>query len=134
MNNLSWQYIKQLKDTNAIAKLAATVGITLSEDVVSFLKQHNGGRPDKKCFDTNLSKERMIKSLLSFNEDDRGSAHAVVPALKKDKSGLFPFASDPGGNYICIDAAGKIVFWLHETNEVEAISNSFTEFFLALYN
>jgi len=133
MNNLNWQYVKPLQNPDAIAQLATETGVKLPDDIVSCLQQHNGGRPDKKSFDTKQSHERVIKSILSFNKDDKGSAYIVVDVLKKEKPGIFPFASDPSGNYICVSTTGEIVLWLHETNDVEAVAKNFSEFLASLY-
>jgi cell wall assembly regulator SMI1 len=132
-SNLNWQYVKPLQDPNAIAQLASEAGVKLSADIIADLREHNGGRPDKKTFDTVQTKERALKAFLSFNEDDKGSAFVILDALKKEQPGLLPFASDPGGDYVCITTEGKVVLWLHETNEVEAVANSFSEFLSALY-
>ncbi|MDR0883222.1 MAG: SMI1/KNR4 family protein [Oscillospiraceae bacterium] len=133
MSNLNWQYVKPLQDPNAVTQLATAAGVKLSADVIAALQEHNGGRPDKKTFDTTHTKERVLKSFLSFNKDDKGSAFVIVDTLKKEHPGLFPFASDPGGDYVCITTEGKVVLWLHETNTVEAAANSFSEFLSALY-
>jgi len=49
---------------------------------------------------------------------------------------LFPFGEDPFGNYLCLFFEEKditIVYWSHETNKVEKVANSFTEFLEMLY-
>lgn len=134
MNALRWQYVKPLKDSGTITRLASEMGVTLSADLVDCLILNNGGRPDRKSFDTDRAKERVMKSLLSFNKDDRGAAFAVIDALKGVKEKLFPFASDPGGNYLCVNASGEIVLWFHEMNSIEYVASNFEAFISGLYN
>lgn len=134
MNNLSWKYVKPLKNSKAVECFEADYGLKLSQDITSCIKQNNGGRPDKKVFDTEVSKGRVIKSLLSFNNDDLETVYDAIDRLKGEKSNLVPLASDPGGNYICFDTKQQdIVLWLHETNTTEKISSSFTAFLETLH-
>mgnify|MGYP000866863327 CR=1 FL=1 len=134
MNNLSWKFVKPLKDNKAVETFEADYGLKLPQDIIACIKQNNGGRPDKKVFDTTISKGRVIKSLLSFNKDDLDTVYDAMDILKGENSNLVPFASDPGGNYICFDTKQQdIVIWLHETNTTEKISGSFTAFLERLY-
>ncbi|WP_341302436.1 SMI1/KNR4 family protein [Lysinibacillus sp. FSL H8-0500] len=134
MNNLSWKYVKPLKNNKAVESFEADYGLKLPQDITSCIKQNNGGRPDKKAFDTEVSKGRVIKSLLSFNKEDLETVYDAIDTLKGEKSNLVPLASDPGGNYICFDTKQQdIVLWLHETNTTEKISSSFTAFLETLH-
>jgi len=134
MNNLTWKYVKKLKNKKAIENFENENKIKLPIDIIECVKKNNGGRPNKKTFDTENSKERVIKNLLSFNSDDLETVYSIFEVLNKEDNRLFPIASDPSGNYICYDLMNKkIVLWLHETNKVENISNDFSEFLDALY-
>ncbi|MDR2599314.1 MAG: SMI1/KNR4 family protein [Oscillospiraceae bacterium] len=133
MNTLTWKYVKPLKKANAIEAFESANGIKLPADIVSCVQQNNGGRSDKKIFNTQLSSGRVFKTLLSFNEDDIETVHSAVGILKEEGQSLVPLASDPGGNYICYDPVDGIVLWLHETNSVEKITDNFKEFLAKLY-
>ena len=132
MNDLTWKYVKPLEDNDAVANFADNNGLKLPQDIISCIIQNNGGRPNKKMFDTEVSKGRLIKSLLSFNQGDLETVYDVFNMIKNEN--LVPIASDPGGNYICYNTIHQnIVLWLHETNATESIADSFTAFLKALY-
>lgn len=134
MNNLSWKYVKPLKNNKAVETFESEYGLKLPQDITNCIKQNNGGRPDKKVFDTEVSKGRVIKSLLSFNKDDLETVYDAIDILKNEKPNLVPLVSDPSGNYICFDTKQQvIVLWLHETNMTEKISTSFAAFLEKLY-
>lgn len=134
MNNLSWKYVKPLNNNKAVESFESEYGLKLPQDITKCIKQNNGGRPDKKLFDTEVSKGRVIKSLLSFNKDDLETVYDAIYILKNEKPNLVPLVSDPSGNYICFDTKQQvIVLWLHETNVTEKISTSFTAFLEKLY-
>ena len=119
MSELTWKYVKTLGDRHAVEAFLEENNLSLPEDLIVCLKDNNGGRPNRKTFDTDRSKGHMIKTLLSFNHGEFD---------------LVPFASDPFGNFICYDdSRGDIVLWLHETNRMEKISDSFTNFLNMLY-
>ncbi len=140
MSDLTWKYVKPLEDNDAVANFADKNGLKLPQDIISCIKQNNGGRPNKKMFDTEVSKGRLIKSLLSFNKRDLETIYDIFNMLKNENpvpianKNLVPIASDPGGNYICYNTINQnIVLWLHETNATENIADSFTAFLKALY-
>jgi hypothetical protein len=129
MNNLVWKYVKPLKNDNSIQRFETHNNVRLPSDIIACIKQNNGGRPDKKVFDTETTNERVIKSLLSFNEDDLETVYDILDVVKTTKSSLIPVASDPFGNYVCYDSdAGEIVLWLHETDYIEKITDTFSSF------
>lgn len=134
MNNLTWKYVKELENKNAVELFEDENDIKIPTDIVECIKINNGGRPNRKGFDTECSKGRVVKSLLSFNPEDLETIYTIFDVLKKEKSELIPIFSDPSGNYICYDTLNKeMVLWLHETNTTEKISNSFSEFLSSLY-
>jgi hypothetical protein len=133
MNTLIWKYVKPLKNEDTIMMLETENGIKLPTDIISCIQQNNGGRPEKKVFDTQYSSGRVFKTLLSFNEEDIETVFTAINILKEEGLNIFPLASDPGGNYICYDQEKGIVLWLHETNTTEKISENFTDFLTRLY-
>ncbi|RDU38675.1 hypothetical protein DRW41_03700 [Neobacillus piezotolerans] len=134
MSKLTWKYVKPLKDNESVEGFEALNDVQLPKDITDCIKQNNGGRPDKKVFDTDVSEGRVMKSLLSFNKDDLETVYDAIDVLKNERKSLVPIASDPSGNYICYNLIHKdIVFWLHETNITEKVSDSFTTFLNGLY-
>jgi hypothetical protein len=68
--SIHWKYVKPLVNKAAIEKFETKNKISLPADLKQCIKVNNGGRPDKNTFDTDKSKERVFKTLLSFNEND----------------------------------------------------------------
>lgn len=134
MSELTWKYVKPLNSDNAVENFESHNNLKLPEDFYACIKENNGGRPDKKVFDTEITKGRVIKSLLSFNKDDLETVYDAMDTLKKENDNLVPLASDPGGNYICYNKKQQnIELWLHETNNTEKISDTFNAFLDSLY-
>ena len=133
MNDLTWKRVKFLKNEENIRLIESESGVKLPVEITTCIKQNNGGRPNKDTFNTHESQERVFKSLLSFNEDDVETVFKVFNMLRMENPNIIPFASDPGGNYICYDPRDGIVLWLHETNTVEKITDNFTDFLSKLY-
>lgn len=134
METLIWKYVKALKDDNSIVQFERKYGIQLPEDIVECFKENNGGRPNRKVFDTELTKGRTIKCILSFNMDDLETIYSPMVIINAENPRLVPIAVDPGGNYICYNIAkNNIVLWLHEMNSTEAIAATFTDFLKGLY-
>jgi hypothetical protein len=134
MNNLSWKYVKPLKNPDTvISSFESKRDIKLPTDIVNCFKEFNGGRPNKKLFNTDKSNERIIKTLLSFNDEDPETISSVYDMLRVEGQNLIPLASDPGGNFICYSEKYGIVLWLHEINSFEQIANNFTQFLNILY-
>jgi very-short-patch-repair endonuclease len=71
----------------------------------------------------------MIKKLLSLNYDDVENIWDAYNVMQQENKKLVPFASDPGGNFICFNKdSGEIYLWLHETNTAEYVAESFKDF------
>jgi len=133
MTNISWKYIKPLISRTAVSDFEKEAGIMIPDDLKQCLESNNGGRPSKNVFDTEHYKEKEMKALLSFNKTDTENIYAVYSAMKGEIKGLVPFASDPGGDFLCL-YKNKIVLYFHETNAVEKVADSFTEFLSKLYS
>ena len=136
MNSLSWKYVKALKDRQCIKVFELENGITIPKDLKECIFDNNGGRPNVKVYDTNKSSGRVIKTLLSYNQEDVENIYKILPLFKENSIFLLPFASDPSGNFICVDLANKdsIVLWIHETESTEYIAESFSKFLGILHN
>lgn len=136
MNSIIWKYVKPLKDRQYIKKFEVENGITIPQDLKECIFNNNGGRPSVKVYDTSKSSGRVIKTLLSYNEEDIEKIYKILPLFKENSMCLLPFASDPSGNFICVDLENKdsIVLWLHETNTTEYIAETFSKFLGILHN
>ena len=99
-----WKYVKPLKDIGNIYDFEESEKIEFPDSYISVVKKYNGGRPEKNIYDTDKTKERTIKSLLSFNDDDRETIRKTAENLKEELGGKsLAFASDNFGNLICFD-------------------------------
>ena len=127
--NVNWKYVTPLKNQNSIETFEAKYGVKFPEDLKEIFKQHNGGCPSAKYFDTASEQEQEFKSLLSFNEDDVENIYDFVFPDNKD---VIPFATDPAGNLFCL-YRNAIYYWQHETDRMEFLANSFSEFLGKLY-
>lgn len=116
-----WKYIKPLKDLDSVDKFLDKYNIELPDDLVKCIKCNNGGRPSEKLFDTDMGKEYVFKSLLSYNEGDSECITKVYPKLFEGTK-LYPIGSDASGNFVCFDCEKrKYVLLKHETNSIEVI-------------
>ena len=144
---MKWKYCEPLNDSKKIDKVEEIFGIKFPLDFSNILMDNNAGHPEKSLFDTNKSKERIFGSLLDFNLDNYNNILKVYLRIKDIlPNDVFPFGSDPGGNYLCFDYRNnliepEIIFWKHEGelidgNEIyqtEYISINFKNFLMNLY-
>ena len=135
---MDWKYVKELKDKDLVLSFLKSKGVKLPAEVIELIEMHNGGRPLRKCFDTNKHKECVFKSLLSYNPDDLETIYKVY---KKGcdtnfiEMKLYPIALDPFGNFICVDLKDgeRIVLLRMETLDVETVADNITLFVNSLY-
>ena len=133
---MEWKYVKKLKSVELINDYECLVKYVFSDSFRKCVIDNNGGRPEKRTFDTDKVKERELKSFLSFNKEDRETVWKIFEWNKEELINKYiPFAIDNFGNLICFDANNdQIVFVNHEDTSVEKISNSFDAFLESLYD
>ncbi len=131
---LIWKYVKPLREKGVVEKFLRDNNILLSDEIVACLKENNGGRPMNEVFDTDKSKERIFKALLSYNKTDRETIYSCYPGIFREK-GLFPLATDPAGNFISVDLRNNnaIIFFELESGTKEFIANTIGELVEKLY-
>ena len=133
MSNIVWKYIVPLNENDSVEKYEKWSGLSLPDDLKTLVMTNNAGMPDICVFDTETSKNKVLKGLLSFNESDSENVYEFTEVLRDyGFDHLIPFALDPFGNVICAENE-KIVFWDHETKETEHAANSISEFMNQLY-
>ncbi|OOF88611.1 hypothetical protein BKG94_05575 [Rodentibacter ratti] len=131
MTELTWKYVKPIKDKNALINFEKNAGIQFPNDLKEIIFKFNNGRPSNKYFDTVSEKECEFKKLLSLNTDDTENIYDFLGLDTQFKS-LVAFASNSGGNLICL-YQGKIVYWKHESDQIEPLADTFSEFLEKLY-
>ena len=129
--DIQWKRGSQISD-EIISEAELAYGICLPQDIKDIVKKYNNGRPSVSSFDSPIGKEHEIKKLISFKKDDIENIYQMKNLLSAIDISLFPIALDPAGNIICYQN-GKIVYWLHETDEVYPLANSFSDFLSKLY-
>lgn len=133
MKNITWAYSIPLTNKKAIEEFQNTNGVKLSADLIKCINDNNGGMPDLNIFDTDKTKGRTIKALLSFNSEDEENIYTYLDLFRKDGVlKMIPFAIDSFGNFICLEG-DKVVVWLHETDTKEFSAKNFAEFLESLY-
>lgn len=133
---MEWKYVKPLNSINLINEFESIVCYELPKEFKECVLQYNGGRPERKGFDTDTNKGREIKLFLSFNKSDRETIWKIYEWNNDELSKKYlPFAIDNFGNLICFDMNNdNVVFLNHENFSVEHIANTFTEFLEVLYD
>jgi hypothetical protein len=133
MAQIIWKYVKPLLISSAVEDFEKKNSVSFPTDLKACIKTNNGGRPSLNAFNTDKTKDRVFKTLLSFNEADTENIHKYFPIIHSESNSLVPFASDPGGNYLCLHD-NRIVLFLHETGELEAVADSFSNLLAKLHD
>lgn len=116
----TWKFVKPLKDKSSILLVEKEWGIKLPEIFIELVIKYNSGVPENTAFNTEFSTGKSSGELLNFNLDSKDNVLAEYKNIEdKLPPDIFPFAADPGGNYICFDYRmnkenPQIVFWNHE--------------------
>ena len=132
MNELSWKFTKPLVGKTSIIKLEKILGIILPDDFISCVMLNNAGYPSLQNFETSSGVDHLFSRLLSLDEQSAVNIFNTYDTMFSINGieNLLPFAGDPFGNYICYDFSEpilKIVFFDHETCEVDSICQTFSE-------
>ena len=133
---MNWKYVKPLKSEDAIQEFEEIYKFKFPDSFKECAYKYNGGRPEKDVYDTDKTKERTIKSLLSFNKDDRETIWKINDYCSDELGDRYvAFAIDQFGNLICFALSDKsVVFMNMETLNIEMISNCFSDFLNKLYS
>lgn len=139
---MEWVLTKPLTSGNEekIKEFEKKYQIHFPKNYVEVVEQYNNGRPRPNVFDTEKNKERVAKSLLSFDSSHKDNIWETYTALYKQlPSGVFPFMVDQFGNYVCffydpLLEEPSIVFWNLEVLQIEKVATTFKEFLNQFYS
>ena len=132
---MEWKYIKPLLSIELIYEFENSTKYLFPDTFKQFIIKHNGGRPNKSIFDTNKTKERELKSFLSFNREDKETVWKIIEWNKEELADKYvPFGIDNYGNTICFDKENDMVIFVnHEDKSIEIIADGFDNFINKLY-
>lgn len=118
---LFWTYHDTPVGRDVIVAVAKAWGIQFPSDYIVCAMQHHGGHPTPECFHVPGWGYSVFNNLLSYDENASGNIAKTYESMKKGfPPGVYPFADDPAGNYLCFDyrrqadAEPVIVLWDHE--------------------
>lgn len=133
---MEWKYVKPLTSEELINEFECMVKYSLPNDFKACVMEHNGGRPERRAFDTDVSKERELKSFLSFNKEDKETIWKIHDWNHEElKDKYVAFAIDNFGNLICFDVcSNRIVFMNLDDMSIEGIADDFESFIRNLYD
>ena len=128
---MKWKYVKSINDSKSIENIEQKFNVKIPVDLKYIIIKYNGARPLKNIFDTQNSKERVFKSLLSYNKEDKENIYIYDELFHR---GYIPFAITPSGDLLCINKENQNVeLYLHETDIFELICSDITKFIDTLY-
>ena len=143
IRSISWKWPEPPADISTISALEDLWGVHLPKDYVECATANHGGRPSLKCFDFDGRKEAVFNRLLPLTGGPI-RVDTIWDAIKdRLPDRVFPFASDPFGNYLCFDFRERnpsVVVWDHEVastdphQAIQRICNSFSELLDKLYD
>ena len=129
-----FKYVKPIESIECIQLFESKMNFQFPDSFRLMVKEYNGGRPEKRTFDTRAVQGRELKTFLSFNENDTENIWSInqyQDEIFRDK--YIAFAIDHFGNLICFEKTGAtIVFFDHEIENVEYIAENFDAFIDAL--
>ncbi len=117
---IQWGFSEKLEDEASIEQVEAYFGVVFPERFKEIVRTYNyGGPKNTLVFMTSRDEERLFSFLLNFN---LSGSETILKTYKMIKDRLppdvYPFAGDPGGNYLCFDYSNgerpEIKFWDHE--------------------
>lgn len=135
---MKWILGKKNIDINTITIVECNLKIKFPKEYKTIVLEYNGASPEVNTFDTDKTKGRVAEYLLSFSLEEKMNIIETYEILKdRLPNNIIPVISDPFGNYICFDFTKNnvisVVFWNHENNSIERVSDSFNDFIQSLY-
>lgn len=129
---MEYKYIKKLEDINIINEIEQKYKVKIPKILKDTIIRYNGGRPVKNTFMTKEKSEKVIKTLLSYNQSDRENIYIYLDFFKK---GYIPFANTDFGDVICLNNKNEnIELYLHEIDKFEYVCENIEQFINKLYN
>lgn len=129
---MEWAYVKVLIDNSVFENIERTYNVEIPKYLKEIISKYNGGRPKKRLFDTQNSKEKVLQGLISFNKEDKANIFIYEDLLRK---GYIPFAITEFGDAICVNIDNEFIgLYLHELDKFEYVCDNIEKFLNILYN
>lgn len=133
MNNIIWKYKSDLLNQDVYTRIESERGIEIPSEIKELISEANGATPSKYRFVAD-DKERVLGSMLSFNENEPDSDSVFTALIVVKDTNLLPFGIDPFGNYICYNLSTQSVEFLdHENGNISSTGKNLNEFLESLY-
>ncbi|KOO48168.1 SMI1/KNR4 family protein [Priestia koreensis] len=136
---MMWVLAKPLENMKLLKEFEEKNSIQFPKSYIEVVANYNYGRPRPNTFDTDQTKERIAKALLSFNKNHLENIwHTYDAVLKQLPADAYPFMIDQFGNYVCfyydplLDSPSIILFDL-ESQKVEKVADTFEQFLTVFY-
>ena len=132
MKGLVWELASKLNDNTQIDKLNGMVGGLLPSDYIDCVLENNAGYPSLNTFENQTGTQHVFNNLLPLDDSEDENIFNIYLFISEEteRKDILPFARDSFGNYICFDFSGHpatVVFWNHETNDIDIVCESFTD-------
>lgn len=133
---IEFEYHKPFSDEKIITNVEKELNFKFDKIYIKFIKQFNGGRPSHKVFDSVKTKGLHFHKFLPFYPKGSDDIISINRHITNPDKHLYPgmedivaFGIDTFGNLICFEKNNDNVVWFdHETNQIELVAKGFTEF------
>ena len=130
---MEWKYVKATT-SEKIEAVKKKYDVQLPEDLEKLILKSNNGRPVKSTFDSEKTRGLEFKKLLSYNTEDMENIYTFIDVVQTEYRNLFPIASEPSGDFICLDLSNNtVVHFNHETTTTEFVADSISQLISSLY-
>lgn len=147
MANVEWKFGHGAIAKHAIAQVEQLMARKFPREYVEVALEHHGAAVLPNTFDVEEYGEAVFNRLLSYDASKSTYIVGVYEGIKERLvEGVYPFASDAFGNFICFDyrqhedlTQPAIVFWEHETaledpeRAIFPVARSFADLIDCLY-
>lgn len=111
-----------------VDRLETDFGIKLPKDYKQQILSINGKSYANVYIPHKKLKEIPYSRNVSLNKRDRYNIYDIYGKVIEDTR-YFPFANTGSGNYFCFDLKkNQVVLWIHETDDIIYICDTFTKF------
>lgn len=140
---VTWRWNEPPLKEGDVAKIERLWSEKLPGDYLECARLNHGGHPTPPCFDMPNRTQAVFNRLLPFSGKTDRLDLVWIQIRDRLPERVYPFASDPFGNYLCFDyrdSVPSVVFWDHEramadpSEAITTVCRSFSDLLQRLYN